>query len=106
MFDRGDFAIGNVRIARDLRRRRNDNGSHDARHRDKFGQHGNAGNIDVDGNLGDIGRDDILRNAGNVGIDGSVRLRFEQYCCIVEPNVNVSHHDRRQRSSRNSVGFY
>ena len=112
MFDLGDFAIGNIRIARDLRRRRNGNGNrnHDARHRGDVGRRGNignvdVGNIDVDGNLGDVGRIDILRNVGDVGPDGNVRLRFEQPRCVVEPNVNVTHHDERRRSSRSYVGI-
>ena len=107
MFDRGDFANGNVRIAHDLRRRRNGNGNrnHDARHRGDVGRRSAVGNIDVDVNRGDVGRIDILRNVGDVGTDGNVRLRFEQPCCVVEPNVNVTHHDERRRSSRSSVGI-
>jgi hypothetical protein len=107
MFDLGDFANGNVRVARDLRRRRNGNGhrNSDARHRGHDGGRSDVGNIDVDRNLRDVGRSDILRNGGNVGAGGNVRLRFDQHCCIVEPNVNVIHHDERRRSSRNSPGI-
>jgi hypothetical protein len=101
MFDRGDFAIGNVRIALDLRRRRNGNGNrnHDALHR------GGSGNIEFDRNLGDVRRVHIVRDAGDIGINGNVRLRFEQHCCVVEPNVNVTCHDERQRTRRNSDGI-
>jgi hypothetical protein len=113
MFDRGDFANGNVRITCDLRRRRNGNGNrnYDARHLGDVGRRGNVGNInvvgsiDLDGNLGDVGRVDILRNAGNVGIDGNVRLRFEQHCCIVNPDVNVADNVKRRRSNRSPVGI-
>ena len=101
MFDFGDFANGNVRIARDLRRRRNGNGNRNSNAR----RCRIAGNIDVDGNLGDVGRSDIFRDAGNFGIDGNVRLRFEQHCCVVEPNVNVTCHDEQQRTRRNSDGI-
>jgi hypothetical protein len=79
MFDFGDFANGNVRIAGDLRRRRNGNGNRNSSaHRCRP-----AGNIDVDGNLADVGRSHIFRDAGNVGIDGDVRLRLEQRRWIV-----------------------
>ena len=113
MFDRGDFAIGNVRIARDLRRRRNGNGNRnsDARHRGHDGRHRDVGNInvvrdiDVIGNLGDVRSLDILRHAGNVGIVGNVRRRLKQRCFIVDSNVNVVQHAGWQRSKRNSVGF-
>ena len=107
MFDRGDFAIGNVRVARDLRRRRNGNGkrNHDAWHRGNVGRRSAVGNIDLVGNLGDVGRVDILGNAGNVGVDGNVRLRFEQHCCIVNPDVNVAHNVERPRSNRSPVGI-
>jgi hypothetical protein len=101
MFDRGNFAIGNLRIACDLRRRRNGNGKRnlDGRHRSHV-----VGNIDLDGNLADVGRIDILRHGANLGVDGNVRLRLEQHCRFVEPNVNAAHH--KGRSNRNSAGFY
>jgi hypothetical protein len=89
VFDRGDFAVGNIWIPRDLRRRRNNNWNHAAR------DCSIVGNIDVVGNLSDLGAVDVFRDAGNVGIDGNVRLRFEQHCCVVEPNVNVTCHDKR-----------
>ena len=97
MFDFGDLANGNVRIARDLRRRRNDNRNHTAR---RFSI---VGNIDVVGDLGDLGTVDIFGDAGNIGTDGNVRLRFEQRYCIVEPNL--IRHDERRRSRRDSVGI-
>jgi hypothetical protein len=34
-----------------------------------------------------------------------VRLRLKQHCCIVEPNVNVTHPAGWQRSNRSSVGI-
>jgi hypothetical protein len=63
-----------------------------------------VGNIDVVSRIRDLGSDDNLGHAGNVGIDGNVRLRFEQHCCIVEPDINVARHVERQHSSGNSVG--
>jgi len=101
MFDRGDFAIGNVRIARDLRRRWNGNRNRDARDR----RIDIVRTIDIVGNLGDVGRVDILRNAGNVRVVGNVRLRLKQHCFIVVSNVNVAHPAGRQRSNRSSVGI-
>ena len=108
MFDRGDFAIGNVRIARDLRRRWNGNGKRhfDTRNRGNAGRHAIIRNIDIDGNFGDVGIVDILRNAGNVGINRNVRLRLEQRRRIVDANVNITHHDEQPCSNRNSVGVY
>ena len=107
MFDRGDFAIGNVRIARDLRRRRNGNGNRndDAGNRSAVGNINVVRDIDVIGNLGDVRSLDILRHAGNVGIVGNVRRRLKQRCFIVDSNVNVVQHAGWQRSKRNSVGF-
>ena len=86
VFDRRDFAIGNVRIARDLRRRGDGTGQ---RNHDSW-RHGDAGNIDILGNidvdrhLGDVGGVDILGYDGHVGIVGYVRLRLKQHCRIVE----------------------
>ena len=113
MFDLGRFANGSVWIANDLRRWRNGNGKRndDAHYRSHYGRRSAVGsinvvgNIDVDGNLGDVGRSDIFRDAGNVGIDGNVRPRFEQHCCIVEPNVNGTCHVERRCSSGSSVGI-
>ena len=122
VLDRGDFAIGDVRIPRDLRRRRNGNRNRDVRHRGSVRQHGDVGHdgavgninvvgsIDVVGNLRDVGIVDILGNAGNVGIVGNVRLRIEQHCLIFVSNVfvsnvNVDRLAERQRPSRSSVGF-
>jgi hypothetical protein len=85
MLDLGDCALRNVRIDRDLRRRRNDNGNRDG---------GNVGNVDN------------LRDAGNVGIVGNVRFRLEQHCFIVGANVNVAHNAGRRCSNGNSVGIY
>jgi hypothetical protein len=113
LFDLGDFANRNVRIARDLRRRRNGNGNRndDARHRSHDGRRSAirninvVGNIGLDGNRADVGRNDIVRNGGNVGANGNVRLRLEQHCFIFVSNVNVGHLAERQRPSRSSVGF-
>jgi hypothetical protein len=98
MFDPGDCALGNVRIDRDLRRRRDGDGNRDA------GDGGNVGNVNVVGNISDIGNVDNLRNDGNVGIVGNVRFRFEQHCFIV--NANVAHNSGRRCSNRNSVGIH
>jgi hypothetical protein len=103
MFDVGDFAIGNVRLALDLRRWRNGNGNRndDARHRSHDGRR----DINVDGNLGDVGSVDLLWHAGNVGADGNVRLRFEQHHGIVEPDVKLPCHVEQRPSRRNSDGL-
>ena len=103
MFDRGDCALRNVRIDRDLRRRRNDNGNLDG---------GNARdvnivrNVDVVGNISDIGNVDHVRNAGNLGIVGNVRFRLKQHCFIIDANVNVAHCSGRRCSNGNSIGIY
>jgi hypothetical protein len=113
MFDGGDFATGNVRVSRDLRRRWNGNGNrndnarqrrHDGR-RSAVGNINVVGNIDLDSNLADVGRIDILRNGGNVGADGNVRLRFDQHHGIVEPNVKLICHVEQRRPLWNSVGI-
>jgi hypothetical protein len=120
MFNRGDFVIGNVRIGRQLRRRRNgtrnrgachrgNDGHHgDASHRGNNGPHGDAGIINIVANVSSVGNVDILGNAGHVGNVRNVRLRLKQHCFIVDSNVNVNvaHHAGRRRSNRNSVGFY
>jgi hypothetical protein len=106
MFDRWDFAIGNVRIHRDLRRRRNGYRRHDVCHRGNGGLHGNVRDVNVVGNIGNIGNVDDLRNAGHVGIVGNMRLRLKQHCFIVDSNVNVAHNAGWRRSNRNSVGIY
>ena len=112
MFDGGDFATGNVRVSRDLRRRWNGNGNrndnarqrrHDGR-RSAVGNINVVGNIDLDGDLGDVGSVDILGHDGNVGIVGNVRLRLKQRCCLVESNLNLVNHGHRQHSNRRSLG--
>jgi hypothetical protein len=100
MLDLRNFAIGNVRIDHDLRRRRNGSRSRDARHRGNVGHYGNVGPIVIVGRIGDIG------NAGHDGVVGYVRLRLKQYCFIVDPNVDVAHNAGRCRSNRNSVRFH
>ena len=104
MFERGDVAIGNVRIDRQLRRRRNDSGSGGACHRGNNGSHGDAGNINIVANVNCAGID-VLGNAGHVGNVGNVRLRLEQHCFIVDADVNGADRAGRWRSNRNSVGF-
>ena len=96
MFDRGDVAIGNVRIDRQLRRRRNGSGNRGACHR------GNDGNIIANVICAGI---DVLGNAGHVGNVGNVRLRLEQHCFIVDADVNGADRAGRWRPNRNSVGF-
>ncbi len=100
MLDLGDFAIGNVRIRRELRRRRNGRRSRDARHRGNVGRNGNVGNVNVVGNIDNLG------NVGHDGVVGNVRLRLKQCCFIVDSNVNVAHNAGRRRSNRNSVGIF
>lgn len=113
LFDPGDFANGNVRIARDLRRWRNGNGkrndgsrhrSHDRR-RSAVGNINIVGNIDLDGGPRDVRRIDILGNGGNVGADRNVRLRLQQHHGIVEPDLNLPRHVEQWRPRRNSVGI-
>ena len=99
MFDRGDVTIGNVRIDRQLRRRRNGSGSRGACHR---GNHVGSVNIVANVNCGGI---DVLGNAGHVGNVGNVRLRLKQHCFIVHADVNGADRAGRWRSNRNSVGF-
>jgi hypothetical protein len=108
MFDRRDFAIGIVRIDRNLRRRRTAR----RKHRRNDEHHDDTGNLDVVRNLGDVGSVDNLRNAGHVGLVGNVRLRLEQHYGVVESNGidsngdNVAvRHDGRQRSNRSAVGI-
>jgi len=91
MLDHWDFAIGNVRIDVNLRRRRNDNGNRDGR---------NGRNVDVVRNF------DNLRNDGYGGIIRNVRLRLEQHCFIVGANVDDAHNVGRRRSNGNSLGVY
>jgi hypothetical protein len=113
LFDLGDFANGNVWIARDLRRWRNGNGNRndDGRHRSHDGWRSAVrninvvGNINLDGNRADVGRIDIVRNGGNIGANGNVRLRLEQHCFIFVSSINVGHLAERQRPSRSPVGF-
>jgi hypothetical protein len=105
MFDRGDLAIGNVRIDRQLRRRRNGSGNRGACHRGNDGPHGDAGNINIVANVNCAGNVDVLGNAGHVGNVGNVRLRLEQHCFIVDADVNGADRAGRWRSNRNSVGF-
>jgi len=97
MLDHWDCAIGNVRIDLDLRRRRNGNGNFDG---------GSARNVNIVGNVSHIRAVDNVRHAGNLGIVGNVRFRHEQYCFIVDANVNVTHNAGRRRSDRTSVGIY
>jgi hypothetical protein len=119
MSDRGDVAIGNVRIDRQLRRRRNgtrnrgachcgNDGHHgDASHRGNNGSHGSAGNINIIGNDGSDGNVDIPGNAEHVGNVRNVRLRLKQHCFIVDSNVNVdvAHHAGGRCSNGTSVGI-
>jgi hypothetical protein len=91
MLDPGDYALGNVRIDLDLRRRRNDNGNRDA---------GDIGNVNI---VRDV---DNLRDAGNLGIVGNVRFRLEQYCFIVGANVDVTHNVGWHCSNGNPAGIY
>src|SRR3979409_561677 len=114
MFDSGDFAIGNVWIPRDLRRWRNGNRNHDARHHGNVGHRGELWNINAVrhinfvGHLGDLGTVDVLRDDGNVGIVWNVRRRLQQPRWLVVSNVahlNVLLAEW-QRSSRNSAGFF
>jgi hypothetical protein len=107
MLDRGDCAFRNVRIDRDLRRRRNDNGKRNTGDR---GDHGSAGNViivrnvDLVRNIRDLRNIDDLRDDGNVGLVGDVRLRLGQHGFIVD--ANFAHNSGRGCSSGNSAGIY
>ena len=79
MFDSGNLAIENVRIHRELRRRRNDTRSRRSR---QLGRSGNPANvwstvIVESGNIDVVGNVDILRNAGHGGNVWNVRLRLK-----------------------------
>jgi hypothetical protein len=103
MFDRGDRALGDVRINRYLRRRRNFNGNRNA------GDSGDLNivrNVDVVGNIGDIRNVDNLRDDGNFGIVGNVRLRLRQHGFIVDANVNGANNPGWRCSHGNSDGIY
>jgi len=79
MLDAGDCTFGNVRIDRDLRRRRYGSGN---RNTGYGGDHGNVGNVnvvrnvDVVRNIRDLRNVDNLGDDGNVGVVGNVRLRL------------------------------
>jgi hypothetical protein len=105
MFDLGDFAHGNVRIAHDLRRRWYINRNHHAGHYGDAGSIDVFGDIDVDRNCDDVWSVDNVWHAGNVRIIGNVRLGLEQHRCIVEPNVKRAYSGERQHTCRNSDGI-
>jgi membrane fusion protein, multidrug efflux system len=100
MLDPGDFAIGNVRIHRELRWWRNGSRNRSCRHRS------NLGNVDVIGHVGDIGNVDNLGHAGNLGHVGNVRLRLKQHCRFIDSNVDVADNAGWRRSNRNPTGIY
>jgi hypothetical protein len=106
MFDHRDRANVHVRIDRDLRRRRNDDGDRGARYRGNVGHDGdikhdgNIGNVDINGNLV------LVRDTGNLGHDWNVRFRLEQHCFIVDANIHGADSAGRRRSNRTSVGIY
>jgi hypothetical protein len=117
MFDRGDFVFGNVRIHRELRRRRNGSRNSGACHRGYDRQHrdthrGNngpcddAGDINIVANDNSAGNVNILRNAGHVGNVGHVRLRLKQHRVIVDSDLDIAHRAGRGCSNRNSAGFH
>jgi hypothetical protein len=101
MLDRGDRAFRNVRIDRDLRRRRNDNGKRNTGDR---WDHGSAGNVIIVRNIDLVRNIRDLRDDGNVGLIGDVRLRLGQHGFIV--NANFAHNSGRGCSSGNSAGIY
>ena len=90
MFDRGGFAIGNVRIDH-LRRRGNGSRNRSACHRGNEGtwRRRHYAMVGHGGMASDVGNVDIFRNDGHVGNVGNVRLRLKQHCLIVDFNVNV-----------------
>jgi hypothetical protein len=101
MLDPGDCAFGNVRIDRDLRRRRYGSGN---RNPGYGGDHGNVGNVDIVRDIRDLWNVDNLRDDGNVGVVRNVRRRLGQHGFIVD--ANVARKPGRGRSNRNSAGIY
>jgi len=105
MLDLGDCAIGNVRIDRHLRRRRNGNGNGDA---------GDRGNVRRDGvlryvhagNVDNIEHVDNLRDAANLRPVGNVRLGLQQCYLFFDANLDVADHGWRRGSNWASVGIH
>jgi hypothetical protein len=100
MLDPRDFAIGNVRINRDLRRRRNGHGNHDV------SDLANVRNVHLVGTLGDIRTVDNLGHAGNVGHVGNVRLRLEQHCGVFDTIIDVADNARWRGSNGTPLGIH
>jgi hypothetical protein len=101
MLDPWDCAFGNVRIDRDLRRRRYGNGN---RNTGDGGDHGYVGNVNIVRNIRDLWNVDNLRDDGNVGVVRNVRLRLGQHGFIVD--ANVAHNRGRGCANGNSAGIY
>jgi hypothetical protein len=99
MLDTRDFAIGNVRIDGDLRRRRRVNGNYGAR------DGGDIRNADVIGDVSDIRNVDDPRDAGNLGHVGNVRLRVEQHRGVFDTNINVADNAGWRGSNRTPLGI-
>jgi hypothetical protein len=99
MLDTRDFAIGNVRIDGNLRRRWSVNGTCGAR------DSGDIRNVDVIGGVSDIRNVDDPRDAGNLGHVGNVRLRVEQRCGVFDTNINVADNAGWRGSNRTPLGI-
>jgi hypothetical protein len=99
MRDTRDFAIGNVRIDGNLRRRWSVDGNYGAR------DGGDIRNVDVIGDVSGIRNVDVPRDAGNFGHVGNVRLRVEQHCGVFDTNINVADNARRRGSNRTPLGI-
>jgi hypothetical protein len=104
MLDLGECPIGNVRIDRDLRRRRDDNGNGGAGDRANVGCHGGPRHVDV-GNVDNIEYLN-LRGAGNLRSVGNVRLGLQQHYVFFDANLDIPGNARRRGSNRTSVGIH
>jgi hypothetical protein len=107
MLDDGDFAIRNVWIDRNLRRRRSGNRIDVARHDGDVdvGNVSNIGDIVDLRNLSHVGVVDNVRHAEHIRIDGYVRLGLGQRRLIVDPDFDDAYSARRRCSNRPSVGL-
>jgi hypothetical protein len=104
MLDLGECPIGNVRIDRDLRRRRDDNGNGGACDRGNVGRHGRHWYVDV-GNANNI-EYIKLRGARDLRSFRNVRLGLQQHCVFFDANLDVADSARRRSSNRTSVRLH
>ena len=106
MLDLRDFAIWDVRLERNLRRRRNRSWDSSSRYCGIAGNVDLFGNDDIIGDVSDVGNVNNLRHAANFGHVGNVRLGFKRHRLFFESDLNVTDRARWRRSNRNPVGVY